>query len=55
VHSLWAKGFNAMDICKKIFSVYGGKCLSHKAVHKWVEKHGKRLADDEEDEMEVRK
>jgi hypothetical protein len=29
---------------KEIFPVYGGKCLSRKAVHKWFEK---RLADDE--------
>jgi hypothetical protein len=41
------------NIHKEMFSVYGGKCLSHKAVHKWVEKCGKRFADDEEVEMEV--
>jgi hypothetical protein len=38
-----------------MFPVYGGKCLSGKAVHNWVEKHGKRLTDDEEVEMEERK
>jgi hypothetical protein len=38
-----------------MFPVYGGKCLSRKAVHNWCEKRGKRFADDEEVEMEVRK
>jgi hypothetical protein len=37
-----------------MFPVYGGKCLSHKAFQIWVEKRGKRFADDEEDETEVR-
>jgi hypothetical protein len=31
-----------------MFPVYGGKCLSRKAVQNRVEKSGKRLADDEE-------
>jgi hypothetical protein len=35
---LWAKGLNAKDIHKEMFPVYSGKCLSHKAVHNWVEK-----------------
>jgi hypothetical protein len=35
---LWAKGFNAKDIHKEMFPVYGGKCLSRKAVRNWVEK-----------------
>jgi hypothetical protein len=39
----------------EMFSVYGGKCLSRKAVHKWVEKHGKCFTDDDEFETEVRK
>jgi hypothetical protein len=26
VRFLWAKGFNAMDIHKEMFPVYGGKC-----------------------------
>jgi hypothetical protein len=30
---LWAKGLNAKDIHKEMFPVYGGKCLSCKAVH----------------------
>jgi hypothetical protein len=54
-HILWAKGRNAKDIHKEMFSVYGGKCLSRKAVHNWVEKRGKIFADDEEVETEVRK
>jgi hypothetical protein len=37
------------------FPVYGGKCLSCKAVHNWVEEFGKHFADDEEVETEVRK
>jgi hypothetical protein len=52
---LWAKRLNVKDIHKEMFPVYGGKCLSRKAFHNWVEKHGKRFADDEEVEMEVRK
>jgi hypothetical protein len=35
---LWAKGLTAKDIHKEIFPIYGGKCLSRKAVHNWVEK-----------------
>jgi hypothetical protein len=52
---LWAEGSNAKDIHKDMFPVYGGKCLSRKAVHNWVEKRCKRFADDEEVETEVRK
>jgi hypothetical protein len=40
---------------QSIFSVHGGKCLSHKAVHNWGEKRGKRFAHDEEDETWVQK
>jgi hypothetical protein len=29
VRLLWAKGLNAKVINKEMFSVYGGKCLSH--------------------------
>jgi hypothetical protein len=36
VRSLWAKGHNEKDIHKEMFPVYGGKCLSRKAVHSWV-------------------
>jgi hypothetical protein len=35
---LWAKRLNAKDIHKEMFPVYGGKCLSRKAVHNWVKK-----------------
>jgi hypothetical protein len=49
---LWAKGPNAKDIHKETFPAYGGKCLSRKAVHPLS---GKRFADDEEVETEVRK
>jgi hypothetical protein len=38
-----------------MFPAYGGKCLSRKAVHSWVEKRCKYFADDEEFETEVRK
>jgi hypothetical protein len=38
VHFLWAKGLDAKDIHKEIFSLYGGNSLSRKAVHNWVEK-----------------
>jgi hypothetical protein len=30
---LWAKRLNAKYFHKEMFSVYGGKCLSRKAVH----------------------
>jgi hypothetical protein len=36
VSFLWAKGLNAKEIHKEMFPVYGGKCLSPKAVHNWV-------------------
>jgi hypothetical protein len=51
---LWAKELNTKDIHKEMFTVYGGMCLSRVALHNWVEKHGKRFADDEEVETEVR-
>jgi hypothetical protein len=46
---LWAEGLNAKDIHKEMFSVYGGKRLSLKAVHSWVEKFSQgryKVADD---------
>jgi hypothetical protein len=52
---LWTKGLSEKDINKEMFTVYGGKCLSRKAVHSWVEERGKRFADDEGVETEVRK
>jgi hypothetical protein len=52
---LWAKGLNAKGIRKEMFLVYYVKCLSRKTVHNWVEKRGRRFADDEEVESEVQK
>jgi hypothetical protein len=46
---LWAKGLNAKDIHKEMFPLYGGKCLSRKAVHNWFEKFSQgrsKVADD---------
>jgi hypothetical protein len=36
VHFLLAKGLKAKDINREMFPIYGGKCLSRKAVHNWV-------------------
>jgi hypothetical protein len=33
---LWAKKLDAKGIHKEMFPVYGGKCLSSKAVHNWA-------------------
>jgi hypothetical protein len=38
-----------------MFSLYGGKCLSRKAVYNWVKKLLQSLADGEEVETEFRK
>jgi hypothetical protein len=54
VRFLWAKGLTAKDIHKEMFPVYGGKCLWCKEVHRWVEKRGRRFAD-QEVQTEVRK
>jgi hypothetical protein len=35
VRFLWAKELNTIDIRKEMFPVYGGKCLSRKAVQPW--------------------
>jgi hypothetical protein len=46
---LWARGLHAKDVQKEMFPAYGGKCLSCKAVHKWVEKYSQghlKVADD---------
>jgi hypothetical protein len=53
---LWAKGLNAKDIHKEMCLVYGGKCLSRKAVHNWVEKFSQgrsEVADDAGPNAEV--
>jgi hypothetical protein len=52
---LWTKRLKGKDIYKEIFSVYGGKCLSRKAAHNWIEKRGKHFADGKEVETEVQK
>jgi hypothetical protein len=36
VQLLCAEGLNTKYILKEMFVVYGGKCLSRKAVHSWV-------------------
>jgi hypothetical protein len=51
---LWAKGLNVKDIHKETFPGYGGKCLLHKAVHKWVEKFSQGRSKVTDDEPEVR-
>jgi hypothetical protein len=38
VRFLWENGLSAKDIHKVMFPVYGGKCLSRKAVNNWIEK-----------------
>jgi hypothetical protein len=53
---LWAKGHSAKDIHKEMFPVYGGKCLSRKALYYWVEKFSQgrsKLADDARSGAEV--
>jgi hypothetical protein len=49
VSFLWAKGPSAKNIHNEMCPVYGGKCLSCKAVHNWVEKFSQgrlKVADD---------
>jgi hypothetical protein len=36
--SFCAEELNVKDIHKEMCPVYGGKCLSRKAVHNWIEK-----------------
>jgi hypothetical protein len=55
VRFLWAKGLDTNDIHKEIFPVYGGKCLSCKAVHSRVEKFSQGRSKVANDETEVRK
>jgi hypothetical protein len=52
---LWAKELSAKDIHKEMFPVYGGKCLSRRTVHNWVEKFSQGHSRVEDDEAEVRK
>jgi hypothetical protein len=37
------KKLNPKDIQKEMFPVYCGKCLSHEAVHNWVQKFSQWL------------
>jgi hypothetical protein len=49
LHFFAGKRLTAKNINKEIFPVYGGKCLSRKAVHNWVEKFSQgrsKVADD---------
>jgi hypothetical protein len=53
---LWEKGLNAKNIHKEMFPLYGGKCLSRKAVHNGVETFSQgrsRVADDARPGAEV--
>jgi hypothetical protein len=53
---LGTKGLNAKDIRKEMFPVYGGKCLSRKAVHNWIENFSQersKIADDAGPGVEV--
>jgi hypothetical protein len=38
VRFLWAKGMAAKDRHKEMLPMYDEHCLSHQAVHKWVQK-----------------
>jgi hypothetical protein len=52
---LWARGLNAKDINKETFPVYGGLCLSRKAVHNWEDKFSQGRSKVADDETELRK
>jgi hypothetical protein len=52
---LCAKGFDAKDIHKEMFPVYGGKCLLCKVVHNWVEKFSQGRSKVVDDGMEMQK
>jgi hypothetical protein len=50
------KRLNAKYINKEMFPVYGGKCLSVKVVHNWIEKLSQgrsKVADDARPDAEV--
>jgi hypothetical protein len=46
---LWAEGINARDIHKEMYPVYGGKIISRKAFHNWVEKFSQGRTKDADD------
>jgi hypothetical protein len=53
---LRSKELNAKDIHEEMFSVYGGKCVSRKAVYNWVEKFSQgrsKVGDDAQSGAEV--
>jgi hypothetical protein len=54
VRLVWAKELNAKDIHKEMFPLYGGKCLSRKAVHDWVEKLSQGRSKVSDDETQFR-
>jgi hypothetical protein len=54
LHFLWAKGLNAKNIHEEIIPLYGGKCLLHRAIHKWVEKFSQGQYKVSDYETEVR-
>ena len=49
VRFLWAKNMEAKDIHKEMLPMYGEHCLSHRAVHNWVQKfsEGRTSIEDE--------
>jgi len=49
VRFLWAKKMEAKDIHKEMLPMYGEHCLSHQAVHNWVQKfsEGRTSIEDE--------
>jgi hypothetical protein len=56
VHNIRRKTTQCKNIHKEMFPVYGGKCLSRKAVHNWVEKFSQehlKVADDTRPGAEV--
>jgi hypothetical protein len=50
---LWAKELSAKDIRREMFPVYGGKCLSRKAIHNWFKKFSQGRSKVADDETEV--
>jgi hypothetical protein len=55
VRFLWTNGLNIKCIKKEMFPIYGGKCLSRPFGPLKYHFGGKRFADDEEFETELRK
>ena len=50
VRFLWAKKIEAKDIHKEMLPMYGEHCLSHQAVHKWVQKFSEGRTSIEDDD-----